>query len=84
MRRLHGITDAMHMNLGKLWEMVRDREAWRAAAHRVMKSQAPLGDWTITTLKQNKKQKTLPKLAQYASIYLFLFLMYYFEIMIVC
>ena len=28
-----GITDAMDMNLGKLWEMVRDREAWRAAIH---------------------------------------------------
>ena len=39
MRQLDGITDAMHMNLGKLWEMVRDREAWRAAVHRVMKSQ---------------------------------------------
>ena len=28
-----GITEAMHMNLGKLWEMVRDREAWHAAVH---------------------------------------------------
>ena len=37
MRRLGGITDAMGMNLGKLWEMVRDRGAWCAAVHGVAK-----------------------------------------------
>ena len=41
-RRLDGITKAMDINLGKLWEMVRDREAWRAAAHAVSKSRTQL------------------------------------------
>ena len=39
MRWLDGITEAMDMNSGKLQEMVRDREAWHAAVHRVTKSQ---------------------------------------------
>ena len=38
MRRLDGITDAMNMNLGKLWEMVKNRKAWRAAVLGVAKS----------------------------------------------
>ena len=44
MRWLDGITDTMYMNLGKLWEMVRDRKAWCAAVHRVTKTQTQLGD----------------------------------------
>ena len=44
MRQLDGITDAMNMNLGKLWEMVRDREAWRPAVRGISKSWTRLGD----------------------------------------
>ena len=61
MRRLDGITDAMNMNLGKLQEMVKDREAWRATVHGVTKSRIRLGyvcsvgyDWTTSSRGEKK------------------------------
>ena len=61
MRYPDGITDAMDMNLGKLWEMVRDREAWHAvhAVHGAAKSQIRLGDSTTTTI--TKEEEGLPR-----------------------
>ena len=50
MRWLDGITDSVNMGLSKLWETVKNREAWRAAVHGVTKSQTQLRDYTTTSV----------------------------------
>ena len=52
MRWLDGITSTMDMNLGNLWEMERDREAWRAAVRGVTKSHTQLDNWTRTVFTE--------------------------------
>ena len=60
MRWLHGITDSMNMSLSKFQEIVKDKEAWRAAVHGITKRQTRLSDWTTRACRKRIWQNPGP------------------------
>ena len=61
MKSLDGIIDSMNVSWSKLWEMMKDREAWHATAHGVTKSWTQLSDWT--EVKTTVEEKLLLQMA---------------------